>query len=58
MEKDTDQNIWRGDHVVYLDHDDVYHFFAFGNAKRKGDDRKWDNGLKYLIKKSGSYFSH
>lgn len=26
MEKDTDENIWHGDHVVYLDHDDVYHF--------------------------------
>ncbi len=26
MEKNTDENIWHGDHVVYLDHDDVYHF--------------------------------
>ena len=26
MERNTDENIWCGDHVVYLDHDDVYHF--------------------------------
>lgn len=29
MEKDTDENIWRGDHVVYLEHDDVYHFETY-----------------------------
>lgn len=30
MEKNTDENIWRGDHVVYLNHDDVYHFETNG----------------------------
>lgn len=26
MEKNTDENIWRGSKIVYLDHDEVYHF--------------------------------
>lgn len=26
MEKNTDEKIWRGDHVVYPDHGNVYRF--------------------------------